>query len=544
MKKRNEKRLSILMAALVALSLFTPIYAADKSTLDKAVNDAAEYVLKTVKNPVVDSVGGEWVVIGLARSGYSVPDSYYENYYKNVEKYVKDKKGVLHDIKYTEYSRVILGLTAAGYDPRDVAGYDLTAPLSDFEKTVWQGINGPIFALISLDSRDYPNSRRDDYISEILRRQLNDGGWNLTGGMSADTKNQTADPDITGMALQALAKYQGKPEVKAATDKALACLSGTQDLKGGFSGNFSVDTPAIESTVQVLVALCELGIPVDDPRFVKNGNTLTDNILSYKNTDGSFKHSVGGSGNSQMSSEQALYALVAAQRAADGRNSLYRMGDTAKRGDYTSVVTFGLPGKHADVQEIPVSLPGKTFDDINGHKSRTAIEALASRSIITGRSETSFDPDATMTRAEFSAIVTRSLGLTAKDAFAFSDVPASAWYSNPVGIAYNYKIVNGVSETAFNPSGTITRQEAAVMVARAAKLCGMDTALIDVEIRDTLAQFGDYKSVADWAVGPVAFCYSEGILDDSMIDISPGQPIKRCEIAEMLYRMLEGARLL
>ena len=61
------------------------------------------------------TVGGEWAVLGLARSGYAVPDSYYENYYRTVEKYVRDKKGVLHDVKYTEYSRVILGLTADGF---------------------------------------------------------------------------------------------------------------------------------------------------------------------------------------------------------------------------------------------------------------------------------------------------------------------------------------------------------------------------------------------------------------------------------------------
>jgi hypothetical protein len=58
-----------------------------------------------------------------------------------------------------------------------------------------------------------------------------------------------------------------------------------------------------------------------------------------------------------------------------------------------------------------------------------------------------------------------------------------------------------------------------------------------------LAQFGDYKSVASWAASALAFCYSEGILDDSEFDILPAKAVNRAEIAEMLYRMLESAEL-
>ncbi|MCL1855336.1 MAG: S-layer homology domain-containing protein [Clostridia bacterium] len=536
------KYLAFILAIVLLAGFALPALAADKDGLDTAVNKAAAYMLNTVKDPQVDSVGGEWAVIGLARSGYDVPEAWFEGYYKSVEKYVKERGGILHEVKYTEYSRVILGLTAAGYDPRDVAGCDLTGPLQDFDKTVWQGVNGPIFALIALDSMNYPNSRRDDYVAEILRRQLNDGGWNLTGGASADTKNQAGDPDITGMALQALAKYQDKPEVKAATDKALACLSELQNAEGGYTSWGGENN---ESTVQVLVALCELGIPLDDARFVKKGHTLVDYILSFQNADGSFTHMRDGGGNSQMSSEQALYGLVAAQRARDGKNSLYRMGDAAKRGVSASRPTAsGLPGKHADVAAAPLFYPGKTFTDITNHANRIAIESLAARGIINGKSETSFDPEATMTRAEFAAIVTRALSLPEKTASPFLDVHGSAWYAKPVTTAYFYEIVSGTSTTTFNPNGTITRQEAAVMVVRAAKLCGMDTAQGETEIRDTLAQFGDYRTVASWAQSSLAFCYGTGILDDDALDIKPSEAVKRCEIAEMLYRMLERAELI
>jgi len=557
--------LSLFIAVLLLPGLSATAQTAGKPEIFAAINDTAKYILDTVKNPQVDSIGGEWAVIGLARSGHDVPDSYYESYYRTVENYVKSCDGVLHERKSSEYSRVILGLTAAGYDPRNVAGFDLTAPLEDFEFTVLQGLSGPIFALISLDSLDYPNGQRNNYITEILRRQLNDGGWNLAGGTSEETKDQPSEPNLTGMALQALAKYQAEPGVRVATDKALERLSKLQSKDGGFSGWGSEN---VESTVQVLVALCELGIPIDDVRFVKDGNTLIDSILSFRNPDGSFRHIDDGSGNSLMSAEQALYGLVAAQRALENKNSLYRMSDAPKREGAEQIGPTGLPGKHADVKKVPVMYPGKTFEDVKNHPNQAAIEALAARGIITGKGETIFDPDATMTRAEFAAIVTRGLGLgsihnsqfTIHNYF-FADVSAGDWFCEPVCIAAFYGIVKGVSDTRFNPKGTITRQEAAVMVARAAYLCGMDLGgqgdgssvpagtdessqyLTEAAVRDILAQFDDYRTVAIWAQGPMALCFYMGILDGDTLDIKPTQAVKRCEIAEMLYRLIDKASL-
>lgn len=82
------------------------------------------------------------------------------------------------------------------------------------------------------------------------------------------------------------------------------------------------------------------------------------------------------------------------------------------------------------------------------------------------------------------------------------------------------------------------------MVTRAAKLCGMDTELSTLTVRDVLAQFTDYVTAADWARVGLAFCYQEGILDDSPLEIQPKVAIRRCEIAQMLHNLLGTARLL
>lgn len=543
MASMAKRGCSLLLALVLALGLVVQTQAASSTpSLSQALTGTAQYVYETVKAPQVGSIGGDWAVLGLARSGYTVPAQYYRDYSAAVEAYVKACNGVLHEKKYTEYSRVILALSSIGKDARDVAGYDLTKALGDYDQTVWQGVNGPIWALLALDCRNYPmpqnpqaktQATRQMYVDYILSCQLPGGGWNLT-------KTGTADPDLTAMALQALARYQDQTNVKQAVSQALTCLSRLQNPDGTFSSEGVANG---ESCAQVMIALGELGISLEDARFVKNGRTLLDGLLTFYRPGQGFVHAVSGDGANQMACEQALMALAGLQRAQSGQNSLYQMSDAR---DLTgeSQTGQGLPGKHADVQSSPVILPGKTFPDIAGHPNQAAIEALAARGIINGMTDTTFAPDETMTRAQFATIVVRGLGLPEQTTQVFDDVKAGDWFAPYVGSAYAYGIVKGKSATRFDPNGTITRQEAAVMVARAAKLCGLDTELDAAAVRDTLAQFTDYVTAGDWARQELAFCYRQGILDDSALTIQPLVPILRCEIAQMLYNLLGSAQLL
>ena len=140
MAQLRKRSISLLLAVILMLSICVPAMAATEKEITSAVTKSAEYMLGAVKTPQVGSIGGEWAVIGLARSGYDVPQEYWDAYYATVEDYVESCKGILHKKKYTEYSRVTVALTAIGADPTDVAGYNLLTALGDFEKTIWQGI--------------------------------------------------------------------------------------------------------------------------------------------------------------------------------------------------------------------------------------------------------------------------------------------------------------------------------------------------------------------------------------------------------------------
>lgn len=175
MKQRWRRPVSLALAWVLALSLSTGAWAAvSDERLADTVTDTAAYMYRTVKDPQVGSIGGEWAVLGLARSGYEVPEEYYQKYYATVESYVKACDGVLHDKKYTEYSRLIVALSSIGKDARDVAGYDLTKPLGDYGKTIWQGLNGPIWALIALDSKDYPMPENPEAATQATRQMYID----------------------------------------------------------------------------------------------------------------------------------------------------------------------------------------------------------------------------------------------------------------------------------------------------------------------------------------------------------------------------------
>jgi len=528
-----------LVFAMLCVLLVPTTGAADTHDLQKLVNETAAYMLTAVPEPMSGDIGGDWAVLGLVRSGYSVPAGYYEGYYSRVVEEVQAKQGVLHKKKYTEYSRKVVVLTAIGKEPRNVGGYDLLEPLGDYDKVLIQGLNGPIWALIALDSGNYEvpvcpgaetQATRQMYIDRILDYELNGGGWTLSR-RSADDE---ADPDITGMALQALAKYQDQKPVKAAIDRALTCMSKLQDEEGGYS---TWGDKNCESAVQVLVALCELGISVDDPRFVKNGKSILDNVLSFRTAEGGFLHTQDGTGNNQMTLEQAFYGLVDVYRVEQGKSSLYRITPGRAPG-------MGLEGKNQDVQPKAVTKPGITFADTKNSPYREAIEALASREIINGMGDGSFAPDKTMTRAEYATIVVKALGLTPKANGKFADVESKAWYAAYIGTANSYSIVNGVSDTEFDPSGTITRQEAAVMTVRAAKLCGLDTGMSETQIARTMWGYTDFGKAASWAKEALAWCYGQELLAAADNTINPTEDILRGEVADMLYRMLTLANLI
>ena len=276
--------------------------------------------------PIVGSIGGEWLTIGLARSGRTVPAGYYDNAVAYVKKNINAETNRLDKNKSTDNARLILALTAISKDVTDVGGYDLLAGLDDMKYIKRQGTNGPVWTLIALDSHDYTPAgsvTRDQLVETILSLQKDSGAWYI------NSTNKTDDVDMTAMAIQSLAPYyETNDAVKTAVDKALTWLGTMQKADGSFA-EMAGAASSSESTAQVLVALCAMGIdPTADVRFAKNSFHVLDGLLTFY-TGTAFKHQASDATVDQMATEQSYYALTAYMRLVGGQTALYDMTDVA-----------------------------------------------------------------------------------------------------------------------------------------------------------------------------------------------------------------------
>lgn len=301
-----------------------------------------DYLLSGDELTYAGSSATDWLPIGLSRCG--VEDDY-DAYLAALQTYVEQKyreEDKLDRVKATEWHRISLAVLACGGDPthfgKDENGSDINLiadGVYDRGKTVdigAQGLNGWLWGLITLDSMKYnipagSSYTRTEMIKKILSFQLPDDGFNLRFAQGS-----TADPDITAMAIQALAPYYRNStfNVKDPVDKALDCLSKLQLDTGDFR---SWGTRNSESVSQIIVSLCSIGVdPQNDPRFIKNGINLLDALFYYQQEDGGFAHSyesdpgnpsaIPGESNS-IATDQALLALVAVWRQAQGMSILY-----------------------------------------------------------------------------------------------------------------------------------------------------------------------------------------------------------------------------
>jgi len=303
------------------------------------LNATMTKMAETVTAPTFGTNAGEWTVFSLARGNHFAKDNaYFTDYYDRIVQTVNttaasvDKGGALDNNKSTENSRLIVALSAIGKDATSVGNWDLVNAYSE-NGINWikrQGLNGTIWALIALDSNDYATTDatiRQACVDSILTVQHEDGGWNL---VNTDL-TLPSNADITGMTLTALYPYRNQPDVAAACEEAIAWLSESQLATGGFPYGTGETS---ESCAWAIIALTTWGInPDTDPRFIKNGNSAVDNLLSYYiEEDAMFAHQ--GTVTNGMGTDQACYALVAYDRFINSKNALFDFSD----------VTFDAPG--------------------------------------------------------------------------------------------------------------------------------------------------------------------------------------------------------
>lgn len=138
--------------------------------------------------------------------------------------------------------------------------------------------------------------------------------------------------------------------------------------------------------------------------------------------------------------------------------------------------------------------------------------------------------DRPITRAELVTMINRAYGYTRKAGTPFTDVPSSKWYADDIDIAYNAGYFKGVSSTAASPEGSVTREQAAVFLAR--------NLMLQETVGETLG-FSDTRTLSEWSRGLIGAAVKEGVLNGYTDgSFQPKRNITRGEMAAMLVRAI------
>ncbi|GAA4828554.1 hypothetical protein GCM10023310_01750 [Paenibacillus vulneris] len=185
----------------------------------------------------------------------------------------------------------------------------------------------------------------------------------------------------------------------------------------------------------------------------------------------------------------------------------------------------------------------KSFADVASHWSKADVELLANKLVVDGVTDTAFQPDRNITRAEFAALVVRSLGLSSAAATSsFTDVKSDAWYASTVATAAKAGIIDGYEDKTFRPDAQITREELAAMVIRAMNYADIATSVSDPE--SVLSKYKDSNKIV-WAQKEIAAAINAGLINGMTDDtIGSDSQATRAQSATMLKRFLSVANFI
>jgi hypothetical protein len=184
----------------------------------------------------------------------------------------------------------------------------------------------------------------------------------------------------------------------------------------------------------------------------------------------------------------------------------------------------------------------KTFTDVMDHWARQAVENMSSRLIVNGVSDDQFLPNASITRAEFTAILVRGLGLAEdKKTDRFKDVSSNDWFNGAVQKGVEYNLIQGYEDGTFGAGKPITREEALVLISRAVNIVQKEQAPANPE---ALAAFEDHSLVSQWAVQDTSRMVSSGLVQGRGATLEPKSHITRAETAALVQRVLSKLKLI
>ncbi len=181
--------------------------------------------------------------------------------------------------------------------------------------------------------------------------------------------------------------------------------------------------------------------------------------------------------------------------------------------------------------------PSAKFTDVDQSQwYHEGIDYALTNGLMNGMSDTTFEPNSTTTRAMVVAVLYRLDGSPATAQAGFADVPADAWYADAVAWGEANGVVSGYSAETFGPSDSITREQMAAILYRYAQYKG-----VDVSAQADLSKYSDADAVSDWANTALSWANAEGLISGmSDAELAPTDTATRAQVASILMRFCEN----
>lgn len=275
-----------------------------------------------------------WGIFSAARSGYKgIREGYYDEWFKNVQDGLKKMKAAgitMEDVKKTEWEKLVLAITAIGYDPRDIEAYDLIDIISnnDYKSHQFFAMQYANFALNSYNYAIPKDGNRID-----LEAGIHDWAKDALGTTAADGSTVAINtvPDMAVMQNQPIAAYYNSNakegdkyyDVKVAMEHVLDNFSNAQTYRGSFYGGYGDQYNNAWTNAQVYITLGMAHVDIFDKKYIKNGKSILDGALEFYDVEkGTTIFEKNNYEPPQMG--RGLESLI---RAYEGRNNIFDCTD-------------------------------------------------------------------------------------------------------------------------------------------------------------------------------------------------------------------------
>lgn len=208
-----------------------------------------------------------------------------------------------------------------------------------------------------------------------------------------------------------------------------------------------------------------------------------------------------------------------------------------KQSNNQTIVIINQPG----LGIYSAAIRNVSFTDISSSWAKEQIQSLANKFLLNGTTSSTFSPKKELTRAEFSAMLVRALGLQASSAAPFKDVKSTDWFAADVAAAYEAGLIKGINSSTFSPNAVISRQELAVILARAGALLQLHNN------NPTKQTYADANQFAGYAIDSITFVTDNGLMKGSQqgaqFKFDPSASTTREAAASVLFSLLKQANL-